>query len=170
MARKRGSKSEPYESTVQGAFDDAKSEIESLSEEICEWRDNMEGAGMESVPKYEEVSEAAEALEEAYSTLESLDLGELADEAENAPVTTTQDTRKKAMSRAGRAGNAGALLYAAKEALEDFVGRDLSFMKQGLTEEECDALDSAAEEAQSAAEEISIAIDALEGVCFPGMF
>lgn len=164
--RKRGSRNEPYESTVQGAFDDAKSEVETLADEIREWCDSLESNGMEHLPKYEEVSEAAEYLEEARDTLDSVFLSDLGSEVEDLPIKTSQDTRRKAMSRSGRRGNATVLLYAVKDALQGVVDADRSF----LPEAEKEAADEKAEEVQSALEEVGNAIDALENVCFPGMY
>lgn len=48
-------------------------EIESLKEEIEEWRDNMEGAGtnLETTEKFTTVSECADALDGIYNDLES---------------------------------------------------------------------------------------------------
>jgi chromosome segregation ATPase len=57
-------------------FDDVRSEIQSLSEEMRSWADNMEGAGtgLENTEKYERVSEAADILEEQGSEFEDIDV------------------------------------------------------------------------------------------------
>ncbi len=39
-------------------------ELESLRDEMTDWRDNMEGTGLENTDKFEQVSEAADILEE----------------------------------------------------------------------------------------------------------
>ncbi len=52
--------------------DDA--EIEALKEEICSWRDNMEGTNLENTSKYQEVSECADMLEDI-----EIDNGEIED-------------------------------------------------------------------------------------------
>ena len=150
----------------------AKAEIEALNEEIGEWRDNMESASMEHLPKYEEVSECAEALEAGQDSLEAADLSELGDKIENLPVKTTQDTRKKAGSRAGRLGNATVLLQAAMEVLEEFTHKDVSFDEAGgpTTEKAIEAAEDLAEEVTAAAQEIQNALDELENASFPGMF
>jgi len=163
MPRKRGSKNEPYESTVQGAFDDAKSEVEALTDELVEWRESLESNSMEHLPKYEEVSEASEYLENAHDTLESVMLPEA---VEDLPVKTTQDTRRKATSRSYRAGNASALLHATMDALNEFADRDLSFAPK----DQRDDLDEENDAARSAADEIQIALDDLDSTMFPGMF
>jgi len=165
MSRVAGARNAPYTSTVQGAFDEAKAEFESLREEICDWRDNMEGNGMENVPKFEEVSEAAELLESGVDALDSVFLSDLGSVVEDLSVTTTQDTRRKASSRAHRAGNAIALLYAVKDELETFAGLDVTFESEAKEKAE-----ELAEAVQAAADEIGIAIDEFENVTYPGMF
>lgn len=51
----------------KGAIDEALDgcEFEALRDEMTEWRDNMEGTGLESTEKYQIVSETADALESA---------------------------------------------------------------------------------------------------------
>src|SRR5215813_7323243 len=45
-------------------------EIESLRDEMQEWQSNMEGASMEHLPKYDEVTEAVDLLDNAYDDLD----------------------------------------------------------------------------------------------------
>jgi hypothetical protein len=70
---------------ILGEFD--SSQLESLKDEMGSWRDNMSGANMEHLPKYEEVSEAADSLDNIESeapTITSVDeIEEAADELEN---------------------------------------------------------------------------------------
>jgi len=58
------------------ALGDAQAELQALSEEMCEWRDNMEGTGLENTSKFEEVQETADSLENLSSTLDGVDLGD----------------------------------------------------------------------------------------------
>ncbi|RJR27727.1 hypothetical protein C4561_01345 [candidate division WWE3 bacterium] len=62
-------------------------EIESLSEEMSSWRDNMNGTNLESTSKYETVSECADTLENVVSELSSLDEPRSLDELEAAIAT-----------------------------------------------------------------------------------
>lgn len=51
-------------SDAQATLDEADfSELESLTEEMTSWRDNMSGTGLENTSKYESVDEAASTLE-----------------------------------------------------------------------------------------------------------
>ena len=51
-------------------IEEGKSEIEELMGEIESWKDNMEGANMEHLPKYEEVEQCYDALDEIIRSLE----------------------------------------------------------------------------------------------------
>lgn len=62
---------------ADAAFENGKSGVEELKEEIESWKENMEGANMEHLPKYEEVSECYDQLDSAMSYLDSVSLPEL---------------------------------------------------------------------------------------------
>lgn len=49
--------------TVEDALSNAEGELESLRDEMTDWRDNMDGTGLENTDKYSEVEEAASELE-----------------------------------------------------------------------------------------------------------
>jgi hypothetical protein len=49
--------------TALEALDNGRSEVEQLTEEMTEWRENLESNDMSHLPKYDEVSETAETLE-----------------------------------------------------------------------------------------------------------
>jgi paraquat-inducible protein B len=57
------------------------SEVESLTEEMTSWRDNMSGANMEHLPKYDEVSEACDELENIDTGVDTevADVGDIGD-------------------------------------------------------------------------------------------
>ena len=108
-------------------LDDAKGEVESLKDELEEWRDNMEGAGMENVPKFEEVSEAADLLDSAFDRLDEVQtdlVDKLWPEPEDGwkdgeePTTEGTEWRARSMSRSARMGNAASLMNTLKEAVE----------------------------------------------------
>ena len=63
MAKRTGKRSEEVQSTIGGAIEFAVSEIQSLRDEITDWRDNLDGANMSHMPKYDEVSECADYLD-----------------------------------------------------------------------------------------------------------
>ncbi len=72
----KGERAKLLTGTILGAFEGGQSDVEGLKEEINEWKDSLEGNGMEHLPKYEEVSECADALDSANDTLESLEVPE----------------------------------------------------------------------------------------------
>lgn len=47
-------------------------ELETLRDEMTEWRDNMDGTGLENTSKFQEVSDAADTLENQVDELSSL--------------------------------------------------------------------------------------------------
>lgn len=53
--------------------EEAKSIVEELFDEMENWRDGMEGTGLENTAKYNVVSEACDNLEEIKSQLEDID-------------------------------------------------------------------------------------------------
>jgi len=60
------------EISIGDALESARDEIQSLSEEMCSWRDNMEGTPLENTTKYETVSECADILETQANELDSV--------------------------------------------------------------------------------------------------
>ena len=138
-------KQEKRESTVGDLVADAVSELESLKDEMSEWRDNMEGTGLENTSKFEQVSEAAETLESYVSEVDVPD--ELSGIAASWFESVHRNKRRGA-SRSVRLGNAIAMLEAASEAL-------------GASEIE------GAEDLETEVGELK---DNVEGIEFPGMF
>lgn len=60
---------------VAGQFEsigDVRGEIDALSEEMGNWRDNMQGTNLESTDKYSRVEEAASTLEDVSSNLDNV--------------------------------------------------------------------------------------------------
>ena len=156
--RAAGSRNQPQSGTPQGAFEEAKSEIESLRDEMTDWKDNLEGNSMEHLPKYDEVSECVGALDQAVSELESAESEDWPEALDEITVTWTIDTRRSATSRSSRMSNALNALGAAIDGLSR-----ASDCIEGLSEEDSDACETIMghlENAQSEAENAS----------FPGMF
>lgn len=178
MARERGERAKLVTSTIDGAFEEGKSEVECLKDEITEWKDNMESNSMENLPKFDEVSECADAIESGMDTLDSLEVPECLQGVE---VTYTVDTRRKAQSRNGRMGNALSALDAAKAGAEAWL-EDNEELEANEDDEERDEEDELVtqaeaderEEQRSAVEEfineLENAYGELEGVSFPGMY
>jgi hypothetical protein len=178
MARERGERAKLVTGTIDGAFEEGKSEVEGLKEEITEWKDNMESNSMENLPKFDEVSECADAIESGMDTLDSLEVPEVLQDVE---VTYTVDTRRKAQSRNGRMGNAMSMLDAAKSGAEAWLedNEELTANEDDDDRDEDEELVTEAdanerEEQRSAVEEfineLENAYGELEGVSFPGMY
>lgn len=180
--RPAGMRAKPVNASAEGAWEDGKSEVESLKEEIGEWRDNMEGNGMEHLPKFDEVSECADAMESALDTLEGINFPEC---LSNVTVNYTQDTRQSAQSRNGRLSNALAALYASKEAGEAWLeenpeleqvetveegGPDDLMENQTTDEEAVGERETQRGEVEEFINEMDNAISELENVSFPGMY
>jgi hypothetical protein len=79
----------PDLSSLDRQFD--SSEIESLRDEIENWKSGMEGTNLESTSKYEELSECLDNLENAISSLESIDFDSLDGISEESPVEEIQE-------------------------------------------------------------------------------
>lgn len=129
---------------ISGAF----SEFQSLRDEMGDWAGNMEGANMEHLPKYDEVSEARDALEQFCDN--EPDVPEAFKEVK---IDITENHRKK-QSRSDRHDTAIQWLYKAVEWLED----------DEVTEGEH------SDEAETLRDELQQVIDEAEGVSFPGMY
>lgn len=149
-----------YKTNPVSAFEDALSEVESLSEEMTSWRDNMgQHEGLSATQKYEEVETAADTLENQQSELDSIqsDLEKLdgLDEIE-LTVAPPYDPHfyGHSMGRAKRLANALADLNGVKEGLELYK-IDKSPEDQLNIDQLVDQLDNA--------------ISELEGVDFPSM-
>lgn len=167
MTEKKARKKRPaYKTTARvvklsDALSEGKGEVDTLLEEIGEWKDNMESNSMEQLPKYDEVSECYDALESIQQTLEQID--EPTDETVLALEVTVYDTmptdKRRQPSRATRAGNASSCLSAVKEKLEEYV--------ETLKDEAQAELKGSLEEL---AGQLGEAADELGSVDFPGMF
>lgn len=134
------------------------SPVEELRDEMTEWRDNMDGTGLENTEKFEQVSECADALEtiadEIDTAVSSLqDDSRLESILEDVIVYQLQTPKNKRQNPArwARASNAAQALKAAMEHINSKV--------EGEDEGEL-------EECQTLADQT----DELEMLEFPGMF
>lgn len=182
--RPAGQREYPVTAVLEGAFEDGRSEVESLKEEMGDWKDSLESNSMEHLPKYEEVSECADCLEAALDILEMIEApSPLSDGAAN----YTRDTRQSAGSRSGRLGNAQNALEAAKSAAEGWLddNPELTVVERDEEDEDnegtlgedetydqadADQRDSDRSEAETFVEQLQEALDELDNVSFPGMY
>ena len=151
-------------------------ELQSLKEEIEEWRDNLSNANMEHLPKFEELSECYDTLE---STLDDLEgqLNEVTELIEKLEVTGVDKLQDFCFSilpvKAGRARRAAAAqdeisqgLETLKSALEQYQANyeDLpdTEKKEGRSDDIQEALDKIDEAIEKLSE--------LDDVNFPGMY
>jgi len=111
-------KTETITQTVENALEDAKSEVSALAEEIGEWRDNMDGTGLENTMKYEEVSEAADSLEDLDSRFQYIEIED--DDIKEKEITYYwSHPYGRHIGRSWRAGMVVAALNAILEVLPD---------------------------------------------------
>lgn len=145
-------------------YEDAKSDEEGLRDEMTEWRDNMDGSGLENTSKFEEVSQAADSME-------AQELPGMPEALAGIPVTVHPSSLvvsarhrhgKDRTGRSWRHSEALGILEAVKEAAEA-LGAEL----RGKATEEAEERAAIAEEF---AGEIANYTDEVEGVDFPGMF
>lgn len=154
MARQR--KWGPFSITeaLDEAFENGKGDIETLYEEMDEWRNNMEQSeGLASTMKFEEVEEAANILESAKDNLDSV---ELADLNLGTDTVTFMENKQRSEPRHVRCSNAVARL----EAVKDYL--------QHKAENEED--ETAVEKLEEQVEYLEEATGELEGIMFPGMY
>lgn len=146
-------KTEIVTGTIAAALSDALTGVQTLAEEMGEWRDNTEES-LGHTNRWQRVSEAADALEEVASELgASFDLPEWL-EAEAITWTIMRPYGRKAEPRWMRAANAAAPLRAIVEALA-----------------EPETLKPSVEwyaERLKAAQELLAAIERNKGRCLPG--
>jgi hypothetical protein len=151
-------------STVEGAFEDAKSTIEALRDEMSEWADNMEGANLDQTDKYNEVTEARDQLEEAVSSLD-IDL-DLPDEVKDTEVKYREPLPygRKPQPRWMQISGAVAALNAVKDAIEQTKTEP----DDEAEEDEDDDQDEV--DFDTPIDAITEGVDYAEAVSFPGMY
>ena len=139
---------------LEEAFENGKAEIETLYEEMDEWRNNMEQSeGLSQTQKFEEVEECADTLERAKDALDSVELAELNLATETVVFT---DIKKRGYPRHVRCTNAVNRLEAVKAHLQNAVENEEDETAVEKLEEQIEYLEEATGE--------------LEGIMFPGMF
>lgn len=154
MARPRKWGSFPSSSSFDEAFENAKTEIEELYEEMDEWRNNMEQSdGLSQTEKFSEVEEAADTLDSAKEQLEAVDFSEL---KLPATVVAFSEIRKRSYPRHVRCTNAVAKLEAVRDFLQGEANKTDDAEMGDILEEQVGYIEEATGE--------------LECISFPGMF
>lgn len=153
------------------------SDIESLKDEMVEWKENMESNSMEALPKFEEVSECADSLETVYDDLERA-VGELETLAADCePLKAKLESKVdyqyfpfqgRHISRASRLDDATTDIGRAIDALNDWLTTEPAIEKDGSAGRLLPA-DTYAE-IEAAIQEIEAATNECCGIDFPGMY
>lgn len=144
-------KSVNCEGTVS-SVSDAFSELESLKDEMTEWRDNLEEK-FSGTQKYEDVSACCDELEQ----VDEVEVPEVIGEVKIAYSEMRNRRKGRGESRSVRRDNAVAVLQAAKDAAENWL--------EGLPED-----DENKDQVSTFIDELDTQIGYAEGAEFPGMF
>lgn len=159
------------------AISDAFSEFQSLSEEMGEWRDNIEEK-FGTTQKFEQVSEAADTLEQRTEpTVDDL----IKDTEVEVTRRNPKRPSRRGESRATRCSNACGELEAAMEKLEelkeqaeqwlnDYDGMDAATQAEESTQKERERQQSIMDAADGLWQELDAEKGEAEAVEFPGMF
>lgn len=148
-------------------YEDAKSDEESLRDEMTEWRDNMESNNMENVPKFDEVQQAAESMEAQElpgEVPEALAAIPVAVSPEVLLLTARHRHRKERTGRGWRHSENLGILEAVKDTLREHIEKLQE--KDNPTDEEAELIT----DAEDFLQEIETYTDEVESVDFPGMF
>lgn len=153
--------------SASAAFENGKSELESLKEEMEEWKGNMESNSMEHLPKFEEVSECCDNLETIVDELSNIEWPDEFDDDVTYSETFPANKRR-GPSRNTRCQNAFAAIEASVAALEAANGEAKSGEADDAVEADTDE-DGDVWEFDDVIGEIQGALDNGEPD-FPGMF
>lgn len=163
------------EMTIEGAVSDAFSDLESLRDEMTDWRDAMEDK-LSHTDKYSQVSDTADALDVVDNTID------VPAEIQGVAIQAGQmvnRNKRKGCSRSVRCSNVGMLLEAAKEGAEvvltdgvDEGDEELpELLEEDIARGERMLLTAELRQAiEQFVDEVSELIDNLSGLEFPGMY
>lgn len=176
MANVKRTKRPKFVETTVGSLLDA-GDVISLRDEIGEWKDNLEGANMSHLPKYEELESCFDALEQVADDLESLidDLVGVLDKSieGKAVLERTVQVRpsKTRASRADRLGEATGGIETALNSIEEVFGEQSGgTSKSGNDQDGAPLVFPDAAEVIEKVEEIREKLEELDVVDFPGMY
>lgn len=150
------------------------SDIESLRDEITEWRDNMDSNGLENTPKYEEVSECADGLDTVDNLEDPLSgLVAIAEKEgfgeEMLKVTTYVNRRKgRGPARWVRLSNEVSAIRVGIERMNEEKEKKEAILQE--QEEEDETLRELVNEIDDHVSELEGYLDELDGISFPGMY
>lgn len=163
-ARARGSRAHPQMHKAHDIVCDAQGEIESLHSEMEEWQQSLEGAGMDHLPKYDEVAECVDTLDTARDCIEEAAraFGEMPEALRAKLITYTIDTRRKARSRNAQRSNICNGLWAVKDWLDGFGDFEEATGEEGT--------DDQIDEFETLRDQLGDGLDSLENAEFPSMF
>jgi len=168
--------------SLKDALDYAKSDLQSLSEEITEWRDNIEGTPLENTSKYETVSECADILEDQSSSLEETVDNILALEGKVSGKETTAEPFGKTLtvtwskpysryeSRPTRMSHILAYLETSKEELEKWKEALESEVEDIKDVKEKEVVEEVVSDLDGYLTGLDDVISECESVEFPGMY
>ena len=179
--KKRGQRDLPVKCSMEYAMDNAITMIVDLKDEIEQWKESLECAGMDHLDKYGELEECHSYLEQATYGLEDSGLLEgwknvaaLLPHMDVPELELTQDTRRCASSRSYRLDNARRFAEAVSDYLTDEFLRDWDddASRNFLTEykDATEEQEEAVEELRDQFYEWKNGIAALDDVFFPGMY
>lgn len=155
-------KNEVRKTSLTAAIGDAYSELQSLRDEMTEWRDNMENGNLGSTPKFEEVSSCVDQMESGGDLDSEPDVPDGFDPEITYTESVPRRKRQNA-SRSTRCSNACAMLDAAIDVIEERKAEIEELPTTDALSKESDALETLRDEIQQIKE-------ACESAEFPGMF
>lgn len=162
-----------YTESLESRFNSGQGEIESLMEEINDWKGGMEGTGLENTGKFETLEEASSYLETINDELECIEVAELPIEIRERKIMVSRIGRKRSSSRYDRASEAAENLEAIAGEL-DIVIDELSKKRGEIDTEkkgdEFDKLEELISRIEECTSTIQEQVDEIQNVEFPGMF
>jgi hypothetical protein len=165
---------EPTTYTVADAVENGVSELSQLRDELQDWYDNLP-ENFQSGEKGSQLEEAIGELDEADGFDNSALVDAQDDEGEPAAPSSLMfqfpASTKRRMSRADRCSEATALLRAAHERVQEWLGEQTATLtEKEISEAASDAINEAIDSVTEALDELTNLIDRAEGVTFPGMY
>lgn len=161
--------------TVESAFENAVCEIECLRDEVIEWKDGMEGTGLENTYKYQMLEDAETSLE-SVDELQSSNLNEyeLLSDMLEIEIDVSQ-IKKKRLARHHRLSNAINQLQAVLDTVEGLIDETNDNINDdvhnvNIKESELQKISDKVDHLEELKQQIEDSISEFENVEFPGMY
>jgi chromosome segregation ATPase len=138
---------------LETALGEAFSEIESLRDEMEEWKSSLEGTNFEQTERYSRIEEAQDTLDDALNS--QPDVPDSLAGLEVEWHEGVKKSKRRGPSRAARLGNAS-----------NAIGAVIDL----LTDKDSEDPDAGADETTSLLSQLEEIRDNIDGVEFPGMF